>query len=430
MAVWAYAKARGTAAGRYWMINYTEALRRLLAEASPLPARTVAAADAVGLTLAAPAVSPGPVPPFANAALDGYAVRAADLAAATDAAPVRLRVAGALPAGTAPVAPLAAGETFETMTGAPLPPGADALVAFERASRSGDTVAFTAAPGAGANVRQAGEDYPAGGAVLPAGARLDAAAAMGLGATGIGSVSVRGPVRVAVLTTGSEVHGAADVPGAAGIHDANGPYLTALLPAAGAVLVGRDHVGDELPALQAALTRWRGQADVIVTTGGVSAGTYDLVPAAAAAAGATPIFHKVAIRPGKPVLAARFADGPWLIGLPGNPVAVAACARFFLVPLLRALLGRPPEAWLRARVEQAVRVRAGLQFFGKARARVGADGQLVVALLPGQESFRVAPLVAANCWLILPGDAAEVAAGGTVSMVPLDPAADWLAGTV
>jgi molybdopterin molybdotransferase len=110
-------------------------------------------------------------------------------------------------------------------------------------------------------------------------------------------------------------------------------------------------------------------------------------------------------------------------------VAVAACARFFLVPLLRALLGRPPEPWLTARVEQPVRARAGLQFFGKARARVGADGQLTVALLPGQESFRVAPLVTANCWLMLPADAAEVPAGGSASIVPLDPGGDWLAGT-
>lgn len=411
------------------MINYTEALRRLLGQASPLPARTVAVADAAGLTLAAPALSPGPVPPFANAALDGYAVRAADLATASDAAPVRLRVAGALPAGTAPAADLAPGEAWETMTGAPLPPGADTLVAFERATRSGDSVAFTTAPAAGSNVRQAGEDYVAGGTVLPAGSLVDAAAAMGLGATGVERVSVRGPVRVAVLITGSEVHRPAEALGAAGIHDANGPYLAALLPAAGAIVVGRDHVGDELPALQVAFARWRGQADVIVTTGGVSAGTHDLIPAAAAAAGATPVFHKVAIRPGKPVLAARFPEGPWLVGLPGNPVAVAACARFFLVPLLRALLGRPPEAWLTARVEEPVRARAGLHFFGKARARVGADGQLTVALLPGQESFRVAPLVAANCWLVLPADAAGVPAGGSVSIVPLDPGGDWLAGS-
>jgi molybdopterin molybdotransferase len=408
------------------MIDYPEALRRLLAAATPLPARTVLATDAAGLTLAGPASSPGAVPPFANAALDGYAVRAADLGGASEAAPVALRVTGTLPAGTAPSGGLAPGEAWETMTGAPLPPGADALVAFERATRSGDTVRFTSAPAAGANIRQAGEDYVAGATVLAAGSRITAAAAMGLGATGVGRVSVRGPVRVALLTTGSEVRGPADTLAAAEIHDANGPYLAALLPAAGAIVVGREHVGDELPALADALARWRGQADVIVTTGGVSAGTHDLVPQAAAAAGASLVFHKVAIRPGKPVLAARFAEGPWLVGLPGNPVAVAACARFFLVPLLRALLGQAPEAPLTARVEQPVRARAGLHFFGKARASVGPDGQLAVALLPGQESFRVAPLVAANCWLILPADAPGVPAGGRAAIVPLEPGGDWL----
>jgi molybdopterin molybdotransferase len=383
---------------------------------------------AIGHALAEDRYASVTLPPWANAGMDGYAVQRADVLGATAAQPRELRVMHTIAAGS-PLRPhIESGACVRIMTGAPLPPGADALVAFERATRSGDAVAFTAAPAPGSNVRQAGEDYTAGATVLPAGARLDAAAAMGLGATGIERVSARGPVRVAVLTTGSEVHGAAEALGAAGIHDANGPYLATLLPAAGAVVVGRDHVGDELQAVQAALTRWRSQADVIVTTGGVSAGTHDLVPAAVAAAGATVVFHKVAIRPGKPVLAARFPDGPWLIGLPGNPVAVAACARFFLVPLLRALLGRPPEGWLTARVEQPVRARAGLHFFGKARARVAADGQLTVALLPGQESFRVAPLVAANCWLVLPADAAELPAGGLAAIVPLDPGGDWLPG--
>jgi molybdopterin molybdotransferase len=312
------------------------------------------------------------------------------------------------------------------MTGAPLPAGADALVAVEKTTRTGSAVAITQPVVAGANIRQPGEDYAAGSVVLAPGALVDAAAAMGLGTTGMASISVRGPVRVAILTTGSEVRGGGSALAAAEISDANGPFLTALLPAAGAVCVGQAHVADDLAALQSAVAGWHGQADVIVTTGGVSAGVRDLVPAAVAAAGAELLFHKVAIRPGKPVLAARFPGGPWLIGLPGNPVAVAAGARFFLVPLLRALLGRGPEPWLPARVEQAVRARPGLHFFGKARARVGSDGTLWVTLLPGQESFRVAPLVAANCWLVLPAGAPDMAAGGTAHIVPMAPQCDWL----
>jgi molybdopterin molybdotransferase len=407
------------------VIDYPEALGRLLA-ATPLPARTLAPGDATGLTLAAPATSPGTVPPFANAALDGYAVRAADLAPACPGQPVMLRVAGALPAGQATPAALQPGEAWEVMTGAPLPAGADALVAVEKTTRTGDVVAIPQPVAAGANIRQPGEDYNAGSIVLAPGALLDAAAAMGLGATGIAGISVRGPVRVAIVTTGNEVRGGGGTLAAAEIGDANGPFLAALLPAAGAVCVGQAHVADDLAALQSAVAGWHGKADVIVTTGGVSAGARDLVPAAVAAAGAEQLFHKVAIRPGKPVLAARFPGGPWLIGLPGNPVAVAAGARFFLVPLLRALLGRRPEPWLAARVEQAVRARPGLHFFGKARARVDSNGALRVTLLRGQESFRVAPLVAANCWLVLPADAPEVAAGGLARIVPLSPGGDWL----
>jgi molybdopterin molybdotransferase len=413
------------------MIDYPEALGRLLAAATPLPARRLLPGNAGGLTLAAAAASPGAVPPFANAALDGYAVQSADLAAASPGEPVRLRLAGFLPAGQPAPAALAAGEAWEVMTGAPLPAGADALVAVEKTTRSGAPgagalVQFTAPIAAGANVRRPGEDYAAGDLVLPAGAPLDAIAAMGLGATGVSRVSVRGPVRVAILTTGSEVRSPGTVLAAAEINDANGPYLQAVLASAGATCVGRAQVADDLPALQAAIASWHGRADVIVTTGGVSAGTRDLVPAAVAAAGAELLFHKVAIRPGKPLLAARFPAGPWLLGLPGNPVAVAAGARFFLVPLLRALLGRGPESWLPARVDAPVRARPGLHFFGKARARIDSEGTLRVALLPGQESFRVAPLVAANCWLILPADAPDVAAGDSVRIVPLAPDADWL----
>lgn len=422
------------------LISYTEALDRLVGGASPLSVATTTLPAAAGLVSATSVTSPGAVPPFRNAALDGYAVRGVDLAprpgsspgSSEGSSPVTLPVAGRITAGATGSHRLAPGQAMAITTGAPLPIDADTVVALERSRPGppqGDLPTVILEPGtpSGANVRGAGEDFAAGDRVVAAGQRLSPEALMALGATGIDRLATRGPVRVAVLTTGDEVHAAGTARGTAGIHDANGPFLAGLLPRAGAVLVARVTAGDRLPELVAALTRLRSLADVIVTTGGVSAGSHDLVPAAVAAAGAQPLFHKVAIRPGKPLLAARFPDGPWLVGLPGNPVAVAVGARFFLVPLLRALLGQPPEARLTARARSDLRARGGLTFFGKARAATGADGILTVTLLPGQESFRVAPLVAANCWVILPPEPAVCRAGDAVSIVPLDPAGDWLA---
>jgi molybdopterin molybdotransferase len=403
---------------------YPEALRRLLAAVAPLPASATPLAAAAGRVVATAVASPGAVPPFRNAALDGYAVRGADLASGD----TTLRIAGRSLAGTAPDATVAAGDAVAITTGAPLPAGADTVVPVERV-RGRDDRTVTLAPGtaAGANVRAAGEDFAAGAPVLGPGQRLTPEALMALGATGIGTVATRGPVRVAVLTTGSELRAAGAVRDPAAIHDANGPFLAGFLPRAGAVCVATESAPDHQPDLVAALARLAAAADVIVTTGGVSAGSHDLVPAAVAAAGGTLLFHKVAIRPGKPVLAARLGAGPWLLGLPGNPVAVAATARFFLVPLLRALLGQPAEPVLHARSAAALRSRGDLTFFGKARVTVGPDGTLAVALLPGQESFRVAPLVAANAWVVVPPEPAVVAAGDPVPVVPLDPGADWLA---
>jgi molybdopterin molybdotransferase len=403
---------------------YPVALRRLLDAVAPLPPATTPLAAAAGRVVAAAVASPGAVPPFRNAALDGYAVRGADLAAAD----TTLRLVGTSLAGSLPGVAVGAGEAVAITTGAPLPAGADTVVPVERVrGRDGRTVTLAPGTAAGANVRAAGEDFAAGALVLAAGQRLGPEALMALGATGIGAVPTRGPVRVAVLTTGSELRAAGTPGAAASIGDANGPFLAGFLPRAGAVCVAAETAPDRLDDLVAALARLAGTADVVVTTGGVSAGSHDLVPAAVAAAGGTPLFHKVAIRPGKPVLAARLAAGPWLLGLPGNPVAVAATARFFLVPLLRALLGQPAEPVIHARSLAALRARGELTFFGKARVTAAPDGGLTVALLPGQESFRVAPLVAANAWVVVPPEPAAVAAGDPVAVVPLDPGGDWLA---
>jgi molybdopterin molybdotransferase len=155
----------------------------------------------------------------------------------------------------------------------------------------------------------------------------------------------------------------------------------------------------------------------------VSAGALDYVPGAIARLGGEVLFHKVAIRPGKPLLCARLPGGALVFGLPGNPVAAAVGLRFFVAPALRALAGLPPERLARARLAAPVRNRRGLTFFAKAVVTAGADATLAVRVLPGQESFRIAPLVAANGWAIVPEGTEEVPAGTPVAVAPLVPGA-------
>jgi len=400
------------------MHSYPAALEIIAAAASPLPARRVAVAAAAGTVAAEDVRSPVAVPPFANAAMDGYALRSADTAGAAAGAPVRLAVAGRIAAGQAAPPATAPGSAWEIMTGAPLPAGCDAVVPVERVTAAAGRVDIVAPLAAGTNRREAGEDFAPGDLVLGTGTPVTAEAVMGLAATGIGSLAVRGPVRVAVVTTGDEFAG-----GPAGIHDASGPYLDACLRSLGAEPVSRVSVGDDPGALVAAVRAASGCCDIVLTTGGVSAGRLDFVPAAVRDMGGEVLFHKVAIRPGKPLLCARLPGGPLLFGLPGNPIATAVGLRFFVVPALRALLGLPPERLPVARLAGPVRNRRGLTFFAKAVATVGPDAVHGVDVLPGQESFRIGPLLRANAWAVVPEGTEELAAGTLVRLAPLVPGA-------
>jgi molybdopterin molybdotransferase len=243
---------------------------------------------------------------------------------------------------------------------------------------------------------------------------------MALAAAGVAVPQVVDVPRVAIITTGAELAASAT----ACIHDANGPFLPSAVALAGGRALAPAPVGDDVTAIATAITAAASQAEVVITTGGVSTGALDLVPAALARLGATILFHRVAIRPGKPVLLARLPQaGPLVLGLPGNPVAVAVGWRFFGVPLLRRLLGQAPEEWLPARVSADLRRRPDLTFFAKAYAWVDQEALLRVAVLPGQESFKVRPLVRANCWAIAEADAATLQAGAILPVLPAVPGA-------
>ncbi|MDP2323764.1 MAG: molybdopterin molybdotransferase MoeA [Gammaproteobacteria bacterium] len=408
------------------MISYAEALHLLQASGRALPPRLLPLSQAAGWVSASPVEARLSVPGFANAAMDGFVLSAGATRTASPETPVRLAISGLIAAGE-PAQPAHTGTAWEILTGAPVPPGLDAVVPLEQVTRidgqngAPATVMLTEPLHPGQNIRQCGEDFVQGQVVVAAGTRLAPHHLMGLAACGVDEVSVVSPPRVAVLTTGNELaaHGADLAPGQ--IRDANGPYLRAVLPLLGTELTTVATARDQADELRRNLRALEGTVDIVLTTGGVSVGQLDLLPAIVRELGGEILFHKVAIRPGKPLLHARLADGTLLFGLPGNPLAVAVGLRFFVTPVLRALQGQAPETTTPAITSTPVRARGQLRFFAKAYAGIDATGCRRVQLLPGQESFRIAPLLRANCWAIVPEGVGDIPAGSTLATLPLYP---------
>ncbi len=409
------------------MISYPDALALIDATVTPLEPESRALARLRGAATAAAVTSRLDVPAFANAAMDGFALRASDTRDAGPDHPLVLDVVGVLAAGDRPGEPRPAGAAIEIMTGAPMPEDCDAVIPIERVTTDTDgaggvtRIRVTEAVEPGRNVRDAGEDFRVAQAVLADGRLIEPHGIMALAATGTDQATCRPPPRIAVVTTGSELADTGTPTSVGMIRNSNGPYLDAFIEHIGATRTGHLHAPDRPADLDGAIEQGRADADVLLTTGGVSAGRYDLIPDAIVRAGGEIVFHKVAIRPGKPLLFGRLADGTLMFGLPGNPIAAAVGLRFFVVPALRRLQGLPPEQSHAAVTEERIRKRAQLCFFGKARARVDDEGRVHVRLLPGQESFKIRPLTGSNCWAIVPEGSAVVEPGELIRVAPLYP---------
>ncbi len=324
----------------------------ILAAVSRLPADDVALADAVGLVLASDVVAAEPVPPFANTAMDGYAVRAADTEGASEDAPVRLRVVDELPAGRAPSTPVGDGEAIRIMTGAPMPDGADAIVIVERTQRDGDNAVLIGAVAApGDHIRRPGGDLEAGEVAFPAGTVIGPAHVGVLASIGAATVCVYRRARVGVLSTGDElvpIDGGALAPGQ--IRDSNRPMLVALARDAGTDVVDLGLAIDDEDHIVGRLEQAFATCDAVLTSGGVSMGDYDYVKAALDRFGALE-WRQVAIKPAKP-LAFGIVQGVPVFGLPGNPVSSLVSFELFARPALRRMMGyaavRRPEVTARA----------------------------------------------------------------------------------
>ncbi|MFM7061432.1 MAG: gephyrin-like molybdotransferase Glp [Actinomycetes bacterium] len=396
-----------------------EVRAEILDAVAPLPPVRLPVGDVAGRVLAEAVAATEDVPPFANTAMDGYAVRAADTEGVTEEEPVTLEVVGDLPAGYAPGAPVGPGQAVRIMTGAPIPEGADAIVPVEQTSRDCTTRVQIHRPAdAGAHIRAAGGDVAAGDAVFVAGAVLNPAAVGVLASLGVTEVLVHPRPRVAVLATGDELvdGGAPLAPGQ--IRNSNGPMLRALVTEAGCEVVDLGIARDDEAALEATLLDAASRCDAIITSGGVSVGDYDVVKAVLSRIGAL-VWSQVAIKPAKPLAFGVIGTTP-IVGLPGNPVSSHVSFELFARPALRRMAGHAhlDRPVVTATAAEALGRRAdGKTHFDRVVVALGPDG-FTARRSGGQGSNVLSAVARANGLAVLP-DGAGVESGGTVRVMLL-----------
>ncbi len=370
-------------------------------------------AEAVGRILAATIEAPLALPPFDQAAMDGYAV----CLSGRRGVPLVLPVAGCTKAGDAPGV-LAPGTAHRVMTGAALPGGADTVVMQEHATRRGDLVQFELGVEPGTHIRRRGEDVAPGTSLLGAGREIGWTDVALLGALGIATVPVARRLRIAVVTTGAELRSAGEPLEAGAIYDANGPMLAALL-AAPSTYVTTLTVADDAAALAHALEDSAVSADLVITTAGMSVGDEDHVRDAVARAGGHLEIVKVAMKPGKP-LALGILGKAYFVGLPGNPQAAAYGALAFVRPVMAALLGQAPAHRLTAEIGFACPRKPDRTELLAVRLNV-EQGRLTAFRSGPDGSHRLMPMAAADGVVIVPGGATPVDAGTSLEVLPFDP---------
>jgi molybdopterin molybdotransferase len=395
------------------VISVEEAQGRLLMRLDRLPAEQIALSDGLGRILAEDLAARRTQPPFAVSAMDGYAVRAADLAAV----PATLRIVAEVPAGAGFGGQVGPGEAVRIFTGAPLPAGTDTIVIQEDTERLADRVRVLEAAPSGRYVRREGLDFAAGEVLLRAGRRLTARDIGLVAAMNRPWLFVHRRPRVAVLSTGDEIVMPGEPIGPHQIVSSNSLGLAAFVAACGGIPVILGNAPDDPTALRriAAAT---GGVDLLVTTGGASVGDHDLVRDALSNDGLALDFWQIAMRPGKPLMVGRYRGTP-MLGLPGNPVSSQVCALLFLKPALDRLGGlvRDPEAMSTARLGVAVGENDRRQDYLRARLARGADGALEVFPFEVQDSSMMRLLAAADCLVMRPPRAPAAKVGSIVPIV-------------
>lgn len=407
----AIAPAFGCATGG---MPFEDALGRVLRlVAAPLAFESIPLTFCVGRVLAESFDARLNLPGFDKSAMDGYAVCSADIMIGM-AAPITGRTA----AGEAP-GRLSAGAAHRILTGAPLPHGADAVIAQENVHRDGDMVHIELVPPAGANVRRRGEDIREGDELIAAGTTLDWRHLSVMAAQGASGVVVRRRPRVTLLSSGKELRGLGESLAPGQIHDSNIPMLAALLTAWGAEVRPMSVVADDAVSMQAALREAAEHADLVMTTAGISGGDEDHVRDALQALGGDLAVLKVAMKPGKPLAAGRLGDAVF-IGLPGNPMAALAGAVGFVRPLLARMSGTAAARPLRAYAGFDMRRNIGRTEFILVRL-IQRDACIWAERTGPDGSGRLAPLLQASGFAHIPASAMDIHAGDAIDVIPFEP---------
>lgn len=396
------------------MIPVADALNRILSALKPLPAELVALPDALGRVTAEAIRARVTQPPATMSAMDGYAVRAEDVATA----PTVLRRVGEVQAGSAFDRRIGPGETVRIFTGAPLPDGADAIVIQEDTEVSDDRVTVLQAGVRHRHVRFAGIDFKEGEAGIPAG-RLMTARDVGLAAAmNVPWIRVRRRPRIAILATGDEVVLPGEPVGPNQIVSSNAFAISALVTAFGGVPINLG-VALDTPESLADLTAGAGNADLLVTSGGASAGEYDLVRSVLGDRGMELDFYKIAMRPGKPLMFGRLGEVP-VLGLPGNPVSSYVCSVLFLRPALLRMQGLDPlERRLKARLAVSLKQNDQREDYMRASLTRSPDGELIANPFESQDSSLVTVLARSDDQAVRPPFAPAASKDDTVEILPL-----------
>jgi molybdopterin molybdotransferase len=393
------------------LLSLEEAQRRILERVVRLPGEQVALQDAAGRVTAADVESCVDLPPFDSSAMDGFALRAAET-------PGRLPVVERIAAGRPASRALAAGEAMAIATGAAVPEGADAVIPIEYVVERGNEIEIAEQVGPGADIRPRGGDVRAGQVVVSSGMRLGPAQLGALAAAGVADIPTTARPRAAVLSTGTELRppGTELEPGQ--IYEANGVLLAAQLATAGAEVERLEPVADDEAAHRAALQAGL-EADVLVSSGGVSVGPHDLVRSVGGELGVEEVLWGVAVKPGKP-LSFGVRGRTLVFGLPGNPVSCLVCFELFVRPAVLALQGlaEPLPRFEPGRLAKSVRPNQARTELVRARSRI-VDGEVELEAVSGQESHMIARAAGADTLILVPAGSEELAAGTSISYLRL-----------
>ncbi len=406
------------------MLSVTDASAKILAGIRPLATERVALRDALGLVLAESVVSPITIPAWDNSAMDGYAVRAADVAGATETRPVQLTVLERVAAGAFPTRALAPRTATRIMTGAPIPAGTDTVIRLEDTDGAMDRVSIRNDRDAKKNLRRRGEDIVEGVTVLEAGAPLGAAQLGVLASVGASHVVIHRRPRIAFMASGDEIVDLdrfEEVRAGKKIITSNSYTLAAMITANGGVPINLGIARDDPADIRARMLRARDEhADLLITSAGISAGEYDYVRTVLQELGVTLDVWKVRMRPGAPLGFGSLLGMPW-IGLPGNPVSTMVTFELFVRPVMRRMLGhtRLHRRPVSVTIEEPVTIGAKLTHFLRAIVTVRADGTLTARLTGPQGSGILTSMTRANALLVVPEDRPRVEAGETLHAIPL-----------